>query len=164
MNKGSLNHLLCIFLSVLIVGEFVIVVALCVKGLADAQFKGLQEFTSRSSFIMKTVQAASCLAASMELITAVALTWNLRKGRTQYNVTKSTINVLIAYAINTGFISCINFTFLFMSIFIWPKTYMWCFFSFLVSSLETNACLGALNGRSYFKQFRNEINGTSFAV
>ncbi|KAI0351874.1 hypothetical protein OH77DRAFT_837221 [Trametes cingulata] len=117
----------------------------------EVQESGLLVYTTPSlaefakySWIVSTI---SGLAVSCDTLLTGTLIYILLRNRTEFNHTNSLIDLLVLYAVTTGFISLIVMVFIFVFGLILPGNLIYISIGILGTKLYSNSVLASLNAR-----------------
>jgi len=95
---------------------------------------------------------------------AASLCWYLNKSRTGFKATDSTINVLMAYIINTGLLTSVCAAGCFVTYAAMPRNYVFIGFYFILSKLYFNSLLATLNARDKIRGGGSTKNPDSYQM
>ncbi|KAG1792445.1 uncharacterized protein HD556DRAFT_1379585 [Suillus plorans] len=120
----------------LVIAELVIVVS-------DVELTTFNQVPQIRSLSM----SINAVAAAGDILIAVLLCTFLQRSRTGFRRSDTMINKLMLFTINTGLITSVCAMMSFISIVLWPDTYIYIAFYFCVGRLYCNSLLATLNAR-----------------
>ncbi|KAG1813404.1 hypothetical protein EV424DRAFT_64540 [Suillus variegatus] len=135
----------------LVIAELVIVVIYVAKALELATFTQVRQIKSWSMSI-------NAVAAAGDILIAVLLCTFLQRSRTGFRRSDTMINKLMLYTINTGLITSVCAMMSFISIVVWPDTFIYIAFYFCVGRLNCNSLLATLNARKGIRRDGDACN------
>ncbi|KAG2108958.1 uncharacterized protein F5147DRAFT_693500 [Suillus discolor] len=131
----------------LVIAELVIVVS----DLELATFTQVRQIKSWSMSI-------NAVAAVGDILIAVLLCTFLQRSRTGFRRSDTMINKLMLFTINTGLITSVCAMMSFISIVVWPDTFIYIAFYFCVGRLNCNSLLATLNARKGIRRDGDACN------
>ncbi|KAG2119084.1 uncharacterized protein F5147DRAFT_668132 [Suillus discolor] len=124
----------------LVITELVIVVIYVIKAVGLTTFTQVPQIRSLSMSI-------NAVAAAGDILIAALLCTFLQRSRTGFRRSDTMINKLMLFTINTGLLTSVCAMMSFISIVVWPDTYIYIAFYFCVGRLYCNSLLATLNAR-----------------
>ncbi|KAG1813405.1 hypothetical protein EV424DRAFT_1416876 [Suillus variegatus] len=124
----------------LVIAELVIVVIYVAKAVHLTTFAQVPQIRSLSMSI-------NAVAAAGDILIAVLLCTFLQRSRTGFRRSETMIKKLMLFTINTGLLTSVCAMMSFISIVVWPDTYIYIAFYFCVGRLYCNSLLATLNAR-----------------
>lgn len=124
----------------LVIAEFVIVIIYVAKAVGLTTFAQVPQIRSLSMSI-------NAIAAAGDILIAVLLCTLLQRSRTGFRRSDTMIKKLMLFTINTGLLTSVCAMMSFISIAVWPDTYIYIAFYFCVGRLYCNSLLATLNAR-----------------
>ncbi|KAG1908135.1 uncharacterized protein F5891DRAFT_991692 [Suillus fuscotomentosus] len=124
----------------LVIAEFVIVIIYVAKAVGLTTFAQVPQIRSLSMSI-------NAIAAAGDILIAVLLCTFLQRSRTGFRRSDTMIKKLMLFTINTGLLTSVCAMMSFISIAVWPDTYIYIAFYFCVGRLYCNSLLATLNAR-----------------
>lgn len=157
----SRNVILCVILELFAMATLISSLEFTIKGIATKM--NLQQFYGPTN--MRSVLVASACGTATDFLAAFSLSWYLFKNRTEMKESRSIINILIIYTINTGLLASISALCALIATILAPHTNIALCFSFMVPPLQINGYLGSLNGRQFFRRWaQTQARNNSEAV
>ncbi|KIM39498.1 hypothetical protein M413DRAFT_446993 [Hebeloma cylindrosporum] len=135
----------------LILGEFVAVVAYTAIGFQLKTYAELGKLESLSILV-------NALAAAGDVLIAAALCTLLHLSRTGFHRSDTMINKLMLFAVNTGVLTSVCAVASLISIVVAGKTFLYIAFFFCIGRLYTNSLLATLNARKRIRSAGTAIH------
>ncbi|KAG2156215.1 hypothetical protein DEU56DRAFT_224899 [Suillus clintonianus] len=150
-NKSMIATVSVLSVLSLVIGEFVLVVIYFAKAIKYTTFIELAELKSLS-------MSVNAVAAVGDILIAVYLCTLFQQFRIGFQRSDTVLNKLILFSISSGFLTSICAVMSFISITIWPDTFIYIAFYVCLGRLYCNSLLATLNARKGIRSLFDDDN------
>ncbi|KAG2119080.1 uncharacterized protein F5147DRAFT_603244 [Suillus discolor] len=147
-NKNMIATVSVVFI---VIAELVIVVIYVIKAVEFTTFTEVRQIKPLS-------MSVNAVAAAGDILITVLLCTFLQRSRTGFRRSDTMINKLMLFTINTGLLTSVCAMMSFISIVVWPDTFIYSAFYFCMGRLYCNSLLAILNARKGIRRDGDACN------